>query len=199
MEQLLRIKSIPIQYELKIVPAKLDYKSQTSQVNINRIKGGLHMESSPAKLNISTFNSRASMCPTTRMSIQQAAQKGKEAALNFTAQSSKEAVMLANSTSKEDTLGQIIRSHTPVSNGDFTLSFIPKTGPDIQYQEGSLDIQYQADKLEFDVRVSNGNLEYVPGDISMNVTQWPDVIIEYLGEPRYVPPRGDHKAFIARA
>ena len=81
----------------------------------------------------------------------------------------------------------IIDSRVSFPIGDFNLDFIPKTGPDIQYQEPSLDIQYQMDRMNFDVRVSGGDIEYIPGSVDFTITQWPDVLIEYIGQPMYVP------------
>ena len=45
------------------------------------------------------------------------------------------------------------------------------------------------DKLNFDVRSLNGDFEFIPASIDVEITQYPDVRIEYVGEPIYVPPR----------
>ena len=34
-------------------------------------------------------------------------------------------------------------------------------------------------------------MEFTPGDIQIEVTQQPDVIIKYVGGPLYVPPSSD--------
>ena len=46
-------------------------------------------------------------------------------------------------------------------------------------------------KLNFDMKVANGNFEFVPGDIELSITQHPEVRIEYIGGPIYVPPSSD--------
>ena len=188
MEQLLSITSVPMKYEMTVTRARLEYQSQQSQVEQHRIKGGLQIQNKPAKLLINTVDARNSMTPTLPLSIRQSAQKGMQAAQDAAAQYSMEARQMMDAKPGEDALTQIFAQRAAQPTGEFQLDFIPKVGPEIQYQEADFRMQYQADKLQFDIRVSNGNLDYVPGDISMNITQWPDVVIEYMGKPMYVPP-----------
>ena len=44
------------------------------------------------------------------------------------------------------------------------------------------------DKLTFDLKVAQGDFQFIPGNIEMSITQHPDVHIEYVGDPLYVPP-----------
>ena len=48
-------------------------------------------------------------------------------------------------------------------------------------------------------RKANGNYEFIPGDIEMSITQQPDVLIEYVGGPIYVPPSADPNYVDVRA
>ena len=59
---------------------------------------------------------------------------------------------------------------------------------DISYEAPDLTINYEMDKLNFDLKVANGNFEFIPGNIEMSITQRPEVLIEYVGGPIYVPP-----------
>ena len=52
MEQLLQIKTIPVNYELTVHNARLEIKSGTAELEISRDKGGMHIKSRPVKLNI---------------------------------------------------------------------------------------------------------------------------------------------------
>lgn len=76
-------------------------------------------------------------------------------------------------------------------NTDFAMKWLPTTGPDISWDGGELNIRYEMDKLNFDWRMDNGNVEFIPGNIEFTVTQQPDVIIKYIGGPVYVPPSAD--------
>ena len=76
-------------------------------------------------------------------------------------------------------------------NTDVAMTFLPSTGPDISWDAGELNIRYEMDKLNFDWRSGNGDVEFIPGDIEFTVTQRPDVIIKYIGGPVYVPPSAE--------
>ncbi|MDR2932058.1 MAG: DUF6470 family protein, partial [Oscillospiraceae bacterium] len=80
-------------------------------------------------------------------------------------------------------MSQSIRSY------DTVLAFIPSTGPEFSVEGGNISFEYNMDKLTFDWNTNNKPyLEYVPGEIQFVVKQYPEVIIEYVGDPIYVPP-----------
>ena len=85
-------------------------------------------------------------------------------------------------------LDQVIAQRTQQPTGEFQLGFIPTAGVNITYQPGSITTDYQMDRLMFNVKLNNAAVEYVPGSIEFVITQWPDVQIEYMGRPVYVPP-----------
>ncbi len=185
MEALLKITTIPMEYEMKIQKARLEYSSTKSGLVINRSKGGLTMENRPINLSLDTFQARNSVCPTTMESVRQSAEKGTAAALEATAAYAKESAMLLKIP---NALDQIFSQRAQQPTGEFGLRFIPTTGPDIEWSDPDLSMQYQTDKLSFDIKVANGNFEFIPGNIEMSITQMPDVNIEYIGSPLYVPP-----------
>lgn len=195
MEPLIRITTIPISYELKINNAKLERRNGTAELEISRDKGGMHIKSRPIRVNIDTFEARSSYVPTTKRAIAQAAQSGKSAAYEATAQFAKEGQLMLNTKIGEggDTLNQIFAQRTALPTGEFQLDFIPKTGANIDWDESSLLIEYQMDKLNFDWKVGKGEVEFIPGDIQLSVSQYPEVNIEYIGEPIYVPPSAAEK------
>ena len=86
-------------------------------------------------------------------------------------------------------------------SGDFTVGFIPTSPVDISYQAPDLTISYEMDKLNFDLKIANGNFEFIPGNIEVVITQQPDIMIEYVGGPIYVPPSSDpnHEPIDVRA
>ena len=182
MEQLLKITNIPIAFEMNIQHAKLEYKHGSADIEISRDKGGLRIKSSPIKLNLDTFEARDS--------IRRYAQQGKTAAYEATATYSSEGHLLLNAKFGDDVLGQIIKNHTDQFMGmdDIGIDFIPKGGVEITPSGGDLTIDYQLDKMNFDWQVQKGTFEFIPGDIEISISQMPDVRIEYIGEPLYVPP-----------
>ncbi|NLK36900.1 MAG: hypothetical protein GX299_02305 [Epulopiscium sp.] len=190
MEQLLKITTIPIEFQLKINNARLEYSQSTADLEISRDEGGLRIRSQRIRLNLDTFEARNSVCPTTMRSVQQYAEKGRNAAYEATATFAREGQLLLNAKLGDDALDQIISSRMDNMH-EYGLSFTPATGPEITWSEPDLTIQYQMDKLNFEWKISNGNFEFIPGNIEVSIAQQPDIIIEYIGSPIYVPPSAD--------
>lgn len=201
MEQLLKITTVPIQYELKVNNARLEYHSSKAELEISRNEGGLSIKSRPVKLNLDTFEARNSIVPTTATSVSQQAQKGKEAAYSATAQFAQEGQLMLKAKIGEDVLNSIFAQRNQMPSGDFNIGFIPTSSPEIEYQAPDLTINYEMDKLNFDLKIANGNFEFIPGNIEMVITQQPDIVIEYVGGPIYVPPSADpnHEPLDVRA
>jgi hypothetical protein len=187
VEPLLRITTVPIKYELMITKARLEYSNSKTEMVSSRQKGGFEMESRPIKVRIDTFDARNSVCPTTMESVRRSAQEGKSAAQEATATYAEEGAMLLD-PNISNPLDIINQQRAQVPTGDFGLTFLPTTGPEIEWSNPDLTMQYQMDKLNFDFRVANGDFEFIPGDVSISITQMPDVQIEYTGGPMYVPP-----------
>lgn len=191
MEQLINITTIPIKYELKINNARLEYASSKAELEISRSDGNFTIKSRPVRLNLDTYEARNSVCPTLKQSLKATAQKGHETAYNVSAAYAKEGQLMLKAKIGDDVLGDIIKQRVQPPTGDFQLGFIPNAPVDIEYQAPDLTIQYEMDKLNFDMKVEQGNFEFIPGDIQVSITQQPDILIEYIGGPLYVPPSAD--------
>lgn len=187
MEPLLQIKTIPLKYEMKVQKAELRYTKSKSEVLINKENGGLDINSKPIKSYIDTYEARSSITPTTMESVRQAAASGLEAASEAAATYTEEAALLLDAK-VPNPLDQIFRQRAQMPTGEFGLAFIPTTGPDLEWSAPDLNIKYQMDKLSFDIRAAKGDFEFIPGSIEFSITQMPDVEIEYIGKPMYVPP-----------
>lgn len=190
MERLIEIKTVPIELEMKVNHARLDYKRSTVDLEISRDQGGLQIRSKPIKVNIDTFEARNSVSPTAMRSIEQAAQRGQQKVYDTTATYARRGDLLLEAKIGEQLISQFAMESQQV-NTDFAMKWLPTTGPDISWDGGELSIRYEMDKLNFDWRMDNGNMEFIPGNIEFTVTQQPDVIIKYIGEPVYVPPSAD--------
>lgn len=189
MEQLLEIKTIPIKYELKVQNASLEYQNSTAEVEISRDKGGMKIKSRPIKLHLDTYEARNSVVPTTKTAISQNAQKGQSAAYSATASFVREGQMLLSAKMGEggEVLNQIFAERTAEPTGEFNLDFLPKTGPNIQWEAPEFSIEYQMDKLNFDTKIEKGDIQFIPGNIELSILQYPDIEIKYVGGPIYVP------------
>ena len=191
MGPLIKITTVPISYELKINNAKLERRSGTAELNLTRDKGGLRIQSNNIKVNIDTFEARNSVVPTAKRSIEQLAEKGKSAAYEATARYTNEGAILMDAKLDGNALNQIFENRAQMPTGEFILGFTPSARPEITWSEPNISIQYEMDKLNFEFKLANGNFEFIPGSIEINIKQYPDVVIEYIGKPIYVPPSAD--------
>lgn len=191
MEPLLKITTIPIEVEVTITRAQLKAKTEQPHADVTRQKGGLRIEAEPLRINIDTFQMRESMGQLSNETrIRKAAQDGIQLCYQAMARVVEEGNALADlpsGTTPADIQRQKLLSSA--RSADMVLEFLPKTGPDITWNGGKLSIQYEVDKLDFDWDVmTRPDFEFVPANIEFTVKQRPQVKIEYLGDPLYVPP-----------
>ena len=189
MYPLIEIKTVPIEIEMKVSHAKLEYTRGTADLEISRGEGGLSIKSRPIKLNIDTFEARNSVVPTAMRSVEQYAQ---QASYTATATYAQHGQMLLDAKIGQDVIGQIAAESTMKNyHPNSGIKYLPSVPPEITWDPGEMHIRYEMDKLNFDWRVNQPEFEFTPGDIEMSVTQRPDVIIKYVGGPLYVPPSSD--------
>ena len=192
MYPLIEIKTVPIEIEMKTTPAQLKYTRASAEVEISRDKGGLSIKSRPIRVKLDTFEARNSITPTAMRSIQQSAQRGRQAAYEATATYARNGKIFMNAKIGEEKITQLAQeSQMRDYKANVNIQFLPSVGPEISWDVGEMNIRYQMDKLNFDWKLNGGNFEFVPGDIEFSVTQMPDVIIKYVGGPLYVPPSSD--------
>ena len=192
MFPLIEIQTVPIEIEMKVSHAKLEYTRGTADLEISRNNdGGMSIKSRPIKLNIDTFEARNSIHPTAVRSVEQYAQSGQQAAYSATATYAQQGKLLLNAKIGEDPTAQFNLNAGAPKIHELGLEFLPSTGPEITWDPGEMQIRYEMDKLNFDWRVNQPQFEFTPGDIELSVTQQPDVIIKYIGGPLYVPPSSD--------
>lgn len=191
MEPLLSITTIPISIEMRVKDAQLQYTNSKATMEITRDSGGLHIKSQPIKLDIDQSKCFSSLRPTTMESTYQSAEKGKKAVYEATATYASEGKLLLNAKVGEDVLGEIIESKTNDINTNVGIEFLPSSSPEFNWSKPEINIEYEMDKLNFEWKISNGDFEFIPGDIDISVTQMPDVRIEYTGGPIYFPASSD--------
>ena len=189
---LIELKSVPIEIEMKITDAKLEYKRGTVDMQVSRNEGGLQIKSSPIRLNLDTFEARNSVMPTVATRIQRRAEAGQQAAYSATATYARQGQLLLQARVGQELVTQFAAE---AQNKDLKtnvgIQFLPTTGPEISWDKGEINIRYEMDKMNFDWRTQNGDIQFTPGDIEISVTQQPDLIIKYVGGALYVPPSSD--------
>ena len=191
MYPLIEIQTVPIEIQMKVTRAHLEYAKGTAQVEISRDKKGLSIRSQPIKVNIDSFESRNSVTPTTATVIQQQAQAGVQGAYQATGVLAREGRMMMEAKINQDVIPQLAKQQNLGEPTNLDIDFLPSVAPNISWDGGEMSIQYEMDKLNFDWRMEQMSFTFVPGDIEFTMTQRPDVIIKYVGGPLYVPPSSD--------
>lgn len=187
MKPLLKIQSVPIKIEAQTKRASLQHSTEPPRVNVTRNRGRANIRTTPPKVNIDSTQARASvgMKSTSRV-ISEMAQNGKMASREASANYGQEGRMNENPNIK-NAVAEIAASKVGKSVQS-ELTFAPSSAPEISVESGSISFDYQMDRLTFDWNVNTKpQLEFVPASIEFSVVQYPQLIIEYVGDPIYVP------------
>lgn len=191
MQPLLKIQTVPISIEYKVQRAALQYQSRPAQVNVTRQRGSLNIQTQKPQLHIDTYETRASAglkSPT--RSTEEYASAGRAAGLEATRAYAENGNSLLDSSSKSAIADMV--AGKMIQPAQTIMAFLPSVAPEISYDPGSISFDFFMDKLNFDWNINHKpQLEFIPGGIQYEVTQYPQVIIEYLGSPNYVPPSAD--------
>jgi len=188
MKPLIEIRTIPISIQYKVTPAQIERQNVKAEVEIRRDKKGLSIKSRPIRLNIDSFEARNSISPSTRRSVEESADFGKQAAYTATASFAREGNMMVDIHLREPVIPQIASEKTNPPPADFNIKFVPDRPLKMDWYPGDLQIEYEMDKLNFDWQTNRENFHFIPANIEFTVKQHPQVIIEYVGPPIYVPP-----------
>ena len=157
MKPLLKITSVPIQLECRVQNDKAN-KYVPARLSVTRVKGDYMIRSKDIQLKI---QSRPAALAS------KAAQNQQSEAL------SPQAINSARMPLPADTLR--------------TNKELPLQDRQQEIASSELSIRIEIDHLRFEWKSQQKDLEFIPGSIEFRVTDYPKVIIEYLGGPIYVP------------
>ncbi|MCL2109515.1 MAG: DUF6470 family protein [Oscillospiraceae bacterium] len=192
---LLSITSIPISVEISVTKAQLKNPNDPRpQIRVTTGDGGIQIEAEPTKIKIDTYAARSSMGLGNKNYAdfyKGEASKGMNLAYKGTAR----IVSDGNSLARGTTPGELAIKNTRAGASIQTImEHIPKTGADVTFDEGTLNINYEVKDLDIDwANLKSSPMQFVPGRVDINITQMPKVIIEYRGDPIYVPASSNPK------
>lgn len=187
MEPLLQIQSVPISMEVHVNNAKLEMESPRATLDITREKGGWTIASEPIRVKLDTFEARSSAgMKSTPTVIEEAAARGKRLGYEAIGRIAEDGNFLMDIHLKDHTIPNLAAQKMDKSL-DTIIGFIPSQGPDISWEGPDLQMKYEMDKLTFDWRINRPQFTFIPGNIEMEIKEFPKVIFEYVGEPIYVP------------
>lgn len=194
---LLSITTIPIKVELNIIKGEMrnpraNNPDAAFKMDIETQDGNLQIHSEPMKIHIDTYAARSSLGYGNYNNLDLFKRKSEEGfrlAYEGTARIASDGNQLARGASPSDIAAQHMRAGQTVQT---IMDFLPKTGADVTFEDGVLNINYEVGDVAIDWE--NAQMmpyEFTPGRVELSIAQMPRVEIEYLGGPIYVPPSAD--------
>lgn len=188
IESLLEIKTIPMSVEMKINKARYEIATTDATFELTRNKGGLQMQMKPTRLNIDTVEARYSAgIKSVIRSVEDYAKRGMQASYEATATYAREGNLMLDINIMDNPIPEIAMKKF-MSDVDFNLGFAPEGGADISWDIGSISMNFEMDKLDFDWNVERPQINFIPGSIEFIIKEYPRLEINYKGTPIFVPP-----------
>ena len=183
MTPLIEIKTVPIEIEMKISHAELKHAQGTADLEIRKKPNGMQVRSKSIQINMDSFQSHDVVLPhVTSVSNSSANQSSTYQATASYNQHSNE--LLMNAKINQELLPKFSQQHIEIASES-------APSPVQDSPEAQMNIRFEMEKLNYDMRINSQELEFTPGDIEFTVAQRPEVIITYTGGPLYVPPSAD--------
>lgn len=191
MKPLLEIKTVPVAIEINITRAgfeqNADYKRHP-KMKMDIKEGGFEIHAEPATLKIDTYKQRASVGDGNVNPIElikKDANNSYKIAYEGTAKIVEEGNMLERGMKAPEIAIQNARAGFTIET---VMEFLPKEGPDISYQAGKLNLNYEMDDINIDWEdIFQKPVRFIPGKIEIQLAQMPSVEINYVGDPIYFP------------
>lgn len=192
MEQLLEMRTTPIQLEWRIQHAKYEIKTKASSLRIERTPGSFRISNKNGRLLLDTYDARSSIgLKTVGDSLRQSAAQGARAANQATANFTEEGNMMKNYFQYGNVMASIAARRMD-SSIETALGFSPAVPVNITWEPHDLSMRYEMDKLNFQwLTNQTPEVHYEPGKIEYYVSSYPKIEFTYVGKPIYVPPSAE--------
>ncbi|MDF2948237.1 MAG: hypothetical protein K0R07_247 [Sedimentibacter sp.] len=188
IEPLLEIKTIPMSVEMKINKARYEIATTDATFELTRNKGELQMQMKPTRLNIDTVEARYSAgIKSVIRSVEDYAKRGMQASYEATATYAREGNLMLDINIMDNPIPEMAMKKF-MSDVDFNLGFSPEVGADISWEIGSISMNFEMDKLDFDWNIERPKINFIPGSIEFIIKEYPRLEINYKGTPIFVPP-----------
>lgn len=196
MKQLIELQIVPAQVEYRRTESKMEYVNADIKMQMkSHDGGGLQMQNKPAKVNIDSYACRSSIGPGFQSvgdNLKNYASKGISDAQSSTATFASRGQQMMKTQRGEEMITKFAKQDTYKNvKMNIGIDFIPRVAPEITVDKGELTVQFEMDKLEFDWKMTEQEIHFTPGSITVEMVQRPDVIVRYVGGPNYVPKASD--------
>lgn len=144
----------------------------------------IDIETTRGKLLIDTYQARKDIgLMSTKDAILEYAKKGKEAALKSISKAVQEGKQMMYNAGKGNgsIIPDIAKKNTIPKVAPINIKFVPSYGSvKINYIPAKLDINVTPQKPKIDAKVNKPIHEYTPGDVVVDVIQYPSVEIDVI-------------------
>lgn len=187
ISNLLKYNIANTKYKYNITPATLSAETKFPTHTMQTTRGQLSISCQRPQIRTDSTDFFSSIGNKTIFQYtKEAAQKGKQAAIEATAEYAKDGAQL-NNIDEGVTISQICRQKF-MRQMDTTL-VVKGTQPiNISYTEASTKMAYTPASVAFNWNVDRAIRKYTPPDFGLNILQDPSVTFEYQGPPLLVPP-----------
>ena len=165
--QLIKITSVPLKYTMSTENARLTVPQiEPAQMN---------QKTTPLEINIDTEPISSGKTQKTTNDV------------------TSEYVQMGNKMTKPGmTIAELMRekslSHTTIET---VIGSIPTEKIDMSWEPATAKYDVRRSKSETDWKKAAQEMEFIPSSVTLEIEQYADVIIEYIGGYTYVPPSSD--------
>ena len=187
-----------IEIKVKTTNASLEYVRGTAEMEVSRSDSGdVNIKSRAIKVDLDSFRPRGGGGATMPRGVARSAGSGAkpvsggaqtyQATATYDRQGQQ---MTLDARLSQNAAAPVVQSVPAQQVSVNIANDLPQTISD-GLADGSMEIRYEMDKLNFDWKIDRGEFKFTPGDIEITVEQRPSVVIKYVGGPIYVPPSAD--------
>lgn len=186
--QLLKITSIPLKYNIETENASLKIQRLSQeQISQHSELANLSVSSEGIKIRMDSSAMRSSMgFKTVAQVAEEAPAKTQQTANSVTSAY----VNMGNRMAQKGmTVAQYINQNM-LSNTtiETAISQIPSVRIDTSWEPAKSEVNFEPAKTQFDWQSAQKKMEFVPSKLSLEIEQYANVDIEYIGGFSYVPP-----------
>ncbi len=193
MDQLLSIKSIPIEIEVNVQRAELkhiqDKVKNLPTINVTRQNNAVQLQAAPLTINVGSGSaarfdtfSQSELSDTIKLTYEGVARLG-----------ANENGGNVSSNNVSHGSSHHIKAQKASKSIESVLNSLPKTHNNsvVSFDNGKLSVNYSMDGSDSGFMLDESQFEFIPGKIEVIINQMPGIEIEYLGDPLYFPRSAD--------
>ncbi|MGG5255320.1 DUF6470 family protein [Neobacillus sp. SM06] len=186
----IRLESTSARIAIHTQNAKMEIEQPPAELSIQQPKADIEIAKIPSRLTIDQTKARADVdLKSTPQRIREAAQQGYQDALKGIARRIQEGEELMRIENRGNPIAEQAKNHHFLPEHEFTLGWIPSLGSvQINYDPGSLDIQWNVNKPLINVQNNKPIIRYYPGKVETSIQSYQSLKIDFENL-KYVGPK----------